>query len=37
MGNMFSTIHVFASTGVIFHPEGQFETTSMKQVPFFSF
>jgi hypothetical protein len=36
-GNMFWTSHSFAFTGVIFQPDGQFETISMKQVPFFSF
>lgn len=36
MGKRFSTIHALACTGLIFQPELQVETTSMKDVPFFA-
>ncbi len=29
---MFFSSHSFASIGVIFHPDGQFDTTSMKNM-----
>ena len=34
---MFSSIHLFACIGFIFHPELQLDTTSMNEVPFLSF